>query len=499
MHDEKGLYPPSDPRGYYAALEVGPLADLAEIKAAYRQKAKYLHPDRNPTADAAEEFMRISEAWRVLRDADRRALYDRVATLPALVRQIDPDAPDPQPLCCARCGRPSAQPRYILFPQVKSFLLKTRRQIKQGIFCRDCADRMAIHASTLTWLQGWWGLTGPWLSLRALISNLKGGIRPRQDNLRVLLYQARAFLAKGDYDLAHALAKQARAFARFPEERARVERLLAQSPPSGRKLKDRWAHGGYAAFIQAFPFVAVLAAIAITTAVVTLHPTTDEVGAAILIQPARAGESRHVAVDLLKVRQAPGDTQPVVALLDRFTPVQVTDTADGGEWARIKTPGGLTGYVPARFLFGGSAHLQKDRWCGEHKGPDPENGDVLSRRTGGEHRLDVTNESSDDVVVRLKTPNGHTVLSFFVGADSTATIDGIPDGVFRVAFATGETFSRACGIYLDNMRAFMVPNAQSFEARPNQNNDLHLALTIPDIGPGPDQAHPFPLDRFLNN
>jgi hypothetical protein len=121
------------------------------------------------------------------------------------------------------------------------------------------------------------------------------------------------------------------------------------------------------------------------------------------------------------------------------------------------------------------------------------------RRSGGEHRLDVTNDSSDDVVVRLKTPNGRTVVSFFVAADSTTTIDGIPDGTFRAVFATGDSYSRACGIYLDNMQTFIIPNAQSFQVRSDQGKGLHLSLTIPEEGNSPGQAHPLPLESFLDN
>ena len=45
-----------DPKGYYAILGVSPNADAAEIKAAYRRRAKELHPDRNRAPDAAAQF-----------------------------------------------------------------------------------------------------------------------------------------------------------------------------------------------------------------------------------------------------------------------------------------------------------------------------------------------------------------------------------------------------------------------------------------------------------
>ncbi len=65
---------------YYAVLGVSRSASFEEVRAAYRRLARQHHPDVNPSAEAAERMRRINEAWEVLRDADRRAAYDR--TLP---------------------------------------------------------------------------------------------------------------------------------------------------------------------------------------------------------------------------------------------------------------------------------------------------------------------------------------------------------------------------------------------------------------------------------
>ena len=49
-----------------------------EIKRAYRQRARELHPDANPgDAATAERFKEVARAYQVLSDPDQRARYDR--------------------------------------------------------------------------------------------------------------------------------------------------------------------------------------------------------------------------------------------------------------------------------------------------------------------------------------------------------------------------------------------------------------------------------------
>src|SRR5256714_8305164 len=63
---------------FYTTLGVARGASDEEIKKAYRKLAMTYHPDRNNGSKEAEEkFKSITEAYDVLRDPDKRALYDR--------------------------------------------------------------------------------------------------------------------------------------------------------------------------------------------------------------------------------------------------------------------------------------------------------------------------------------------------------------------------------------------------------------------------------------
>ncbi len=61
---------------FYSVLGVAKTASRGEIKKAYKKLALDHHPDRNRSPDAEERFKEISNAYSVLSDPGKRALYD---------------------------------------------------------------------------------------------------------------------------------------------------------------------------------------------------------------------------------------------------------------------------------------------------------------------------------------------------------------------------------------------------------------------------------------
>lgn len=93
------------PTTHYDVLGVTSRATVTQIRSAYVEKARAMHPDTHagqPTeelVDARRAMQDVNEAWRILRDPARRAAYDRSlrAPTPAWTPPGPPSATAPQP------------------------------------------------------------------------------------------------------------------------------------------------------------------------------------------------------------------------------------------------------------------------------------------------------------------------------------------------------------------------------------------------------------------
>jgi curved DNA-binding protein CbpA len=79
-------------KNYYFILSLNIYASDAEIKRAYRKLAVQFHPDKNKSPEAEEIFKEVNEAYEVLGDPVRKAIYDQMLRGEETVEQ-EPEAP----------------------------------------------------------------------------------------------------------------------------------------------------------------------------------------------------------------------------------------------------------------------------------------------------------------------------------------------------------------------------------------------------------------------
>jgi curved DNA-binding protein CbpA len=85
---------------HYEVLGVGPSASAEEVRRAYVELARALHPDR--AHGDARRMQEVNEAWRVLRDPTARRAYDASLAPPPPLEDVDPmdvpfHAPEAEP------------------------------------------------------------------------------------------------------------------------------------------------------------------------------------------------------------------------------------------------------------------------------------------------------------------------------------------------------------------------------------------------------------------
>lgn len=83
----------------YAVLNVSPQCSMDELKSAYRRCARQTHPDRQGDA---HRFQRVQEAYAVLGDPQKRALYDQARR--AWMQKVGASE-------CPACGQANRIPR----------------------------------------------------------------------------------------------------------------------------------------------------------------------------------------------------------------------------------------------------------------------------------------------------------------------------------------------------------------------------------------------------
>jgi curved DNA-binding protein CbpA len=323
-----------DPAGHYAALDVHPRAEQAAIAAAFRSKARVLHPDI-PGSGNADAFMRIRAAYDVVGDAESRAAYDRAARAAAMLPAGAPDVSDPV----------SRWPRLSDLPLAVWVVLG-------GVVC------LATVMALVEFNRSPSIIAGPVIRPTAP-SVVSPGARPAPANVPITG-------PSNDY----------------------------VSPGNDAVL---WRHDAARdAYVPA----------------------------------------GHVAA---------------------FSSVQALGQVPKHGLVEIRLADGSSGFIDAARLTAGSRDKARRAYCAYEAGTAPRNGEILERRATGPMRIALSNRGLQEVVLKLRDASGHVVAAVFLAPGNSTVLGDLPDTSYRLEYAVGELWSRACNSFAAGMRAQRFP------------------------------------------
>jgi hypothetical protein len=390
---------------FYSDLGVSETASHEEIRAVYRALAKIYHPDVNKDRAASEKFRRITAAYEVLSDPSGRAAYDK-KNQPPVQKSEDNETEARRarqvPIVeCSVCKKPTAQPRFLVFRQVVSVIFFTRVTPKAGVYCSSCAVKQAMHCSLFSAAFGWWGVPwGPIYTITHVLKNAFGGDSDRGIDEQLMWQNAIAFGRRGNIELAAALASQlVNAKDKTIAEAAKnLKSAIQADGVTVRPFKSAWGFNLGNTFKQ----IASLAVVPL------------------IIGGFAYGSSGQSS------RNNAFSTAPTYKPSNDSAAQQIQ---------------------PAPKLV---LNLCKQR---------PTNGQLLTQKgkfSENGHTVSIKNGSDGDAIIKIRDKfASHTLFSFFVAKSSTASINGLPDGDYKIQFATGDAMTSNC-------LGFIEPSASEF-------------------------------------
>jgi DnaJ domain len=519
-----------DPAGHYRALGLAPNATQAQISHAYREWAKAFHPDISGHADA-HDFHRIKEAYDTLRDEGRRTLYDAVGlggrpdgspSDPAAAEAATRPSVTPATAArCSACNAISSQPRYCIFYRVISAIVHCHVERPHGVYCPRCAASRSLRESVISSILGWWSIAGIVQTPAALWRNFWIGEKPRRANARLLITQAQYFLSIRHRVLAQSCLEQAARFAEGKDAETLVSlRQLLGNESLGRTRND-WAlylHPGLYAHALPLLLIAVIALSYNSARSPHEIPPPGSISASTgppgpLLAPAGPSpivrDTRHVASVSATIWVVQNGQYTSGGYLPQFTTVVVLGPSSNPDFVAALLPSGQPAILAAAALTSGDGATARSRLCHDVASEPLRNGEVLRKLQSGPNSAVVINNGEDDAMVKFRSPDGVVTVALFVVGQSQAIIEDFPDGSFHFEFATGQHWSRKCGLFEQGMNARRFRSVDTFASREEVEvkQGQHMTVVHPDfaeftIPPDPDGlalAEPIDQDAFIRD
>lgn len=200
------MQPEYDALGYYKVLDLHHTATSEQIKRQYYEKAKFWHPDHNESPNAVEIFQKVSVAYDILKDDNKRLKYDMLC----LIYTVK-DFPDMNSLKSYKNQKDNedAALRVLKQRKVTGNIVGVKISDTKDICNIKEAKDMVVSTSIHNWLLGWWGTKAFAENIKAIKYNMQNCAADDFDNFKLLVHNALAYEQEKNVEMAWIYAKQA--------------------------------------------------------------------------------------------------------------------------------------------------------------------------------------------------------------------------------------------------------------------------------------------------
>ena len=211
-------------------------------------------------------------------------------------------------------------------------------------------------------------------------------------------------------------------------------------------------------------------------------------------------ESRRVYVNDEEARifADPVNSAPVLKRVPRWGELIKTGRVQGDwhevEWQAPSLDNVLKfGWVLGGLLERGSGAEARFAYCEKHKQGRARHGEVVRDEFDlrSANAFSVKNGLKEDAYVKLVRKNDSAVVSLYVAANQTASLEGIPAGSYDIAFATGLKFSRGCDSFSRRGSAQKFSQGIEYDHQPSV-----WSVTLHSVSDGNVRASSINYDDF---
>ncbi len=243
-----------DALGYYKILEINSYQEIGELKNKYHQLAKHWHPDSNPDPHAMEHFQKLSVAYDVLKDEYTRLEYDLLSEV-----YTAQNFPDTNNLNIIKAQNQEENPfvRVMNLQKIIGKIFSYKQQTNKLVCTYSQAKQEVLLHSLTNWLCGWWHPKAFVINIKAILQNITGINKNKNDNIMLLIHNAIAYKKAGQSQKSVASALQAMQYCNV-EQRDLIKKFIETENLKTMPRISSWHFGILQIWQLIVPFVLIM-------------------------------------------------------------------------------------------------------------------------------------------------------------------------------------------------------------------------------------------------